>query len=264
MRELCATVTLRGRSDGVADMPLPVRMQAHLISVVDVVAKLDEVLLAQGCPALPKDLGRAVPFETMLLNEPAPHALLLDVTAALGDERGKDGTVVRRESLPLRVEYVVLVVGAGERFFGEPPSNLGEHGILVDRWLRVDDERRHRALKPNRGIPKRQNWYSPSFKELAICQERNLLVYPYRRAYPEDATVGGVDLTTRLENDHGAGRAPERIEDVRAETRQVVNGLGEVCFEAGCGVDLGLDSLSQRLLFLPKLSTTDEDQAVSH
>ena len=90
MRELCAPAAGRGRSGGVADIPLPVGMQAHLIAVIDIVAKLHEIFSAQDCLASPKNRGCLVLLEAMLADEPATHALLFDVVAALGDERGKD------------------------------------------------------------------------------------------------------------------------------------------------------------------------------
>src|ERR1044071_5733966 len=146
MRESYATVAGRGQSDGMADIPLPIGMQTQLIAVMDVVAKLHEIVCAQDCLPIPKNLGRAVFPKAMLAHEPATHALLFDVAAALGDQRSKDETIVSVQCIPLCLEYLGLVLGAVGRFFREPPSHLREHGIFIDRWLRVDDECSHRAL----------------------------------------------------------------------------------------------------------------------
>lgn len=50
--ELYAAGPRRGRSNGMADIPLPVRMQAHLVTVA-VAAKLHEVCFAQDYPTVP-------------------------------------------------------------------------------------------------------------------------------------------------------------------------------------------------------------------
>jgi hypothetical protein len=78
-----------------ANIPLPAGMEAHLVTVVDILTTLHEISLARDHTPFQENRGRPVLIEAMVLDEPASHALLFDFATTLRDERSKDGAVFR-------------------------------------------------------------------------------------------------------------------------------------------------------------------------